>query len=63
MTFADVDLRSPVVGQPAHFTDPTNGSSQPMVELYSYDPIAHSAVAQPVLVMASADYCKQFKID
>ncbi|MFC5943450.1 serine/threonine protein kinase [Micromonospora harpali] len=63
VAFANVDLRSPVVGQPAHFTDPTTGSSQSMVQLYSYDPVAHSAVAQPVLVMASADYCKQFKID
>ncbi|MFC8849887.1 MULTISPECIES: serine/threonine protein kinase [unclassified Micromonospora] len=63
VAFANVDLRSPVVGQPARFTDPTTGSSQSMVELYSYDPVARSAVAQPVLVMASADYCKQFKID
>ncbi|WP_240670462.1 serine/threonine-protein kinase [Actinoplanes solisilvae] len=63
VAFANVDLRSPVVGQPAHFTDPTTGSSQSVVELYSYDPVAHSAVAQPVIVMDSADYCKQFKID
>lgn len=63
VAFANVDLRSPVAGQPAHFTDPTTGSSQSMVELYSYDPVARSAVAQPVLLMASADYCKQFKID
>ncbi|MEU8613908.1 hypothetical protein AB0C29_38575, partial [Actinoplanes sp. NPDC048791] len=63
VAFANVDLRSPVVGQPAKFTDPTTGSSQSVVELYSYDPVAHSAVAQPVLVMDSADYCRQFKID
>ncbi|MGC4747026.1 serine/threonine protein kinase [Micromonospora sp. DT201] len=63
VAFANVDLRSPVVGQPTRFTDPTTGSSQSIVELHSYDPVAHSAVAQPVLVMASADYCKQFKID
>jgi hypothetical protein len=63
VAFANVDLRSPVVGQPAHFTDPATGSSESMVELYSYDPVTHSAVAQPVLVMDSAAYCKQFKID
>jgi hypothetical protein len=63
VAFANVDLRSPVVGQPAHFTDPTTGSSQSMVELYSYDPVAHSAVAEPVLMLNSADYCKQFKIE
>jgi hypothetical protein len=63
VAFANVDLRSSAVGQPAHFTDPTTGSGQSMVELYSYDPVAGSAVAQPVLVMDSADYCKQFKID
>lgn len=63
VAFANAELRSPVVGQAAHFTDPATGSSRSMVELYSYDPVAHSAVAQPVLVMASADYCEQFKID
>ncbi|MFC7532935.1 serine/threonine protein kinase [Actinoplanes sp. GCM10030250] len=63
VAFANVDLRSPVVDPPADFTDPATGSSQSMVELHSYDPVAHSAVVQPVLVMASADYCKQFKID
>jgi hypothetical protein len=63
VAFANVDLRSPGVDQPAKFTDPTTGSSQSVVELYSYDPVAHSAVAQPVIVMASADYCGKFKID
>ncbi|PRX21976.1 protein kinase-like protein [Actinoplanes italicus] len=63
VAFANVDLRSPVAGQPAHFTDPTTGSSQSVVRLYSYDPVAHSAVAEPILLMDSADYCKQFKID
>jgi hypothetical protein len=63
VAFANVDLRSPGVDQPTDFTDPTSGSSRSVVELYSYDPVAHSAVAQPVIVMASADYCKQFKID
>ncbi|MEV4274506.1 serine/threonine protein kinase [Actinoplanes xinjiangensis] len=63
VAFANVDLRSPVVGRPAPFTDPTTGSSRSVVELYSYDPVAHSAVAQPVLLMDSADYCRQFRID
>jgi hypothetical protein len=34
VAFANVDLRSPVAGQPAHFTDPTTGSGQSMVELF-----------------------------
>jgi serine/threonine protein kinase len=60
--FANADLRSPAVGQPPRFTDPTAGASQSMVELYAYDPVAHSAVAQPVLMLNSLDYCRQFKI-
>ena len=63
VAFANADLRSPLVGQPPHFTDPTTGSGQSMVELYSYDPVAHSAVGQPVLMLASPDYCKQFKVE
>ncbi|WP_433796672.1 serine/threonine protein kinase [Actinoplanes sp. CA-252034] len=63
VAFANVDLRSPVLDQPAQFTDPRTGSSRSIVELHSYDPAGRSAVAQPVLVMDSADYCEQFKID
>ena len=45
------------------FPDPANGSGRSVVELYSYDPLTRSAVAQPVLVFASEDYCKQFELD
>jgi predicted Ser/Thr protein kinase len=63
VAFANVDLRSPVVGTPMRFSDPTTGSGRSVVELYSYDPLARSAVAQPVLVLTSQDYCKRFTVD
>ncbi|PRY23472.1 serine/threonine protein kinase [Pseudosporangium ferrugineum] len=63
VSFADVELRSPVAGERTPFADPATGSGTSVVRLYSYDPDERAAVAQPVRVLDSADYCEQFRVD
>jgi hypothetical protein len=62
-TFANAELRSPVVGRPLSFPDllgPDRTSA--VVQVHSYDPSAHVVVAEPVLLLSPPEYCKLFKI-
>jgi len=60
--FANAELRSPAVGTQPAFSDLTTGGGRSVVRLYAYDPVAHAAIAEPVLFMTGADYCTRFKI-
>ena len=61
--FAGVELRSPVVDTAARFPDLAGKAHAAAVaKLYSYDPAAHVAVAEPVLYLTGPDYCTLFKI-
>jgi hypothetical protein len=60
--FANAELRSPAVSAQPAFADLTTGGGRSMVKLYAYDPVAHTAIAEPVLFMTGADYCTRFKI-
>jgi hypothetical protein len=62
VAFANAELRSPAVGTQPGFTDLTAGASRSMVKLYGYDPVAHAAIAEPVLFMTGTDYCTRFKV-
>ncbi|WP_213004928.1 serine/threonine-protein kinase [Paractinoplanes toevensis] len=63
--FANAELRSPTVSpQPVQFAD-LNGKGEvsSVVKLYSYDPVAHAAVVEPVLYLSGPDYCTLLKIE
>jgi predicted Ser/Thr protein kinase len=60
--FANAELRSPAVSAQPAFTDLTSGSSTSVVRLYAYDPVAHAAIAEPILFMNGTDFCKRFKV-
>ncbi|MET3426456.1 hypothetical protein BJ973_005668 [Actinoplanes tereljensis] len=62
--FANAELRSPTVSaQPVQFADLTGkGRAESVVKLYSYDPVAHVAVVEPVLYLSGPDYCTLLKL-
>jgi hypothetical protein len=60
--FANAELRSPAVSTQPPFADLTTGGGRSVVRLYAYDPVAHAAIAEPVLFMTGTDYCTRFKI-
>ena len=62
VAFANAELRSPTVGTQPAFADLTTGGGRSVVRLYAYDPVAHAAIAEPVLFMTGEDYCTRFKI-
>ena len=61
--FANVELRSPAVDSRARFPNLLGkGRIAAVAKLYSYDPTAHVAVAEPVLFLSGPDYCTLFEI-